>query len=245
MFKWSQADLIAIPIALFSIVALTIILYFVTKNKSDKIKSIPLKVVAGFLIVLEIAKQIYYISSGTYPLNVIPVHFCSLIVVLIAFAQFMPAKIANWFHVPSVVFSFVVLPLVLVHPHAMIGSASQGVFVNFHHFHAFVFHMLVIAYPIFNLVLIKKQLKLSNSFNLVACIAFYASYAIPVAFKLNINYMNILYSYFAPLEEFRLACGQVVYDIVLFLISMLACVCLFMLWYVIDKKVTQRRNKNA
>lgn len=243
MFKWSQCDLIAIPITILIIVVVAVACYFIFKEKSDKLKNIPLHIISGSLILLEVIKQIYYISSGNYPANVIPVHFCSLIVVIIAFAQFAPRKIAKFLDVPSVIFSIILILLLLVHPSALLGKSSSGIFLSFPNFHAFVFHALVMAYPILKLTLLRFDLKIKQSImSLICCIVFYASYAIPLAFHLNINYMNILNSYFQPLENLRLACGQVVYDIVLFLLGMGGSIMLFFVWYLIDKKTKKEKN---
>lgn len=245
MFKWSNADLIAIPVMLIILFSLAVLLYFLLRYKSEKIKNIPLHIISCLLIVLEVAKQIYYLASGNYPLSVIPAHFCSLIVVIIAFAQFLPRKGARFFQVPAVVFSIIVLLLLLVHPHSMIGSASQTFYLNFPGFHAFAFHWLVIAYPIFRLFLISHILHWKDFFSIPICILFYASYAVPIAFTLKFNYINILHSYFPPLESFRLSCGQVAYDIVLFLIAIAVCCILFAIWYFIDIIIKKRRNKKC
>jgi hypothetical protein len=68
---------------------------------------------------------------------------------------------------------------------------------------------------------------------------------VPVAFKLGFNYINILHSYFQPLENFRLTCGQVAYDILLFSIAIAISCLIFTVWFFIIKLTTKRRKKNA
>lgn len=244
MFKWTRDDAIAIPIMLLIVIVMTIAFHFLLKNKSEKIKNIPLHVIAGLLIALEIAKQIYFIVDG-YVLYAAPIHFCSLIILIICLAQFLPKKIAKFFYVPSVIFSLIVLVLLLVHPHSMIGNASTLMFATFPMFHTFMFHSLVIAYAFFRIVLIKHNLKWLDMLSCPACILFYACYAVPLAFHFNSNYINILYSYFAPLESFRINCGQVAYDIVLFLIAIAVCSLMFLLWFGIQKIILKRREKHG
>lgn len=245
MFKWSSSDKIMIPIMLFSIIIISLVLFFVLRNKSEKVKRIPLMVISVSLIVLEVVKQIYFISKGTYTANHIPAHFCSLIVFIIAFAEFLPKKLSKWLEVPSVVFPIIALVLLLVHPQSMIGGSSGKIFKDFPNFHAFMFHALVVAYPIIKLTIIRIENNLKYCISLVGCIVFYGSYAIPIAFKFNNNYINILRSMFPPLEKFRVSCGQVWYDIVLFLIGVGASILIYLIWYFIEKLVNKRRNKNA
>lgn len=245
MFKWSNTDVIAIPIALVLILGLAVLFYFVLKNKSDKVKHIPLYVVAISLVVLEVTKQIYHAVRGTYNVNTIPVHFCSLIVVIICLAEFLPKKISKYFNIPSVVFSLITLGLLLIHPSSMIGKSSANIFGNFSNFHAFMFHIIVIAYPIFKLAILRHKISFKQSLSLVVCVLFYATYAVPVAFALNNNYVNIIYSYFAPLENFRNTCGQVAYDVLLFIIVIAVSYAVFGIWYLIEKLIEKRRLKNA
>ena len=87
MFKWSSSDKIAIPIMLGCIILVSVALFFILRNKNEKIKRIPFKIISLSLIILEVVKQIYFISKGTYTANHIPAHFCSLIVFIIAFSK--------------------------------------------------------------------------------------------------------------------------------------------------------------
>lgn len=244
MFKWSDSDKIAIPIMLAIVIMLCVGFHFLLKNKSEKIKRIPLISIASLLIMLEVAKQLYFIIKGTYTANHIPAHFCSLIVIIIALAEFLPKKLSKYLDVPSIIFPIICALLILIHPKAMIGNSSSGIFASFPNFHAFMFHALVVAYPLLKLTLIRFELKLSYCFSLACCIVFYGCYAIPIAFAFNNNYVNILWSMFEPLEKFRQSCGQVLYDIVLFLIGVGASIGLYLIWYFIDKKTKQRRKLN-
>lgn len=241
MFKWSESDKLALPILFVVIVGVSILLHFILKNKSEKIKQIPLHIVSAALIILEIIKQIYFAANGIYTKNTLPIHFCSFIVVIIAFAQFLPSKVAKWFDAPSVVFPLIAIILVIVHPRSMIGNSSATMFNSFPNFHAFYFHALVIAYPILKLSLLNINLKAKYALSIVGLLGIYCSYAIPLAFYLKNNYLNILYSYFYPLEQLRLSYGQVLYDVVLVGLGLSACLAIYFIWFLISKTINKRK----
>ncbi|MBE7075501.1 MAG: hypothetical protein E7375_00330 [Clostridiales bacterium] len=245
MFNWSEADKIAIPVMMLIVAALAVALAFLLRGKSEKIKNIPLHIIAALMIGLEIAKQLYFLISGTYHLGVIPVHFCSYMIMIISLAQWLPKKYSTFFQVPAVVFSILIWALLLIHPSSMIGNYSATMFQSFPGFHSFFFHSLVVCYAVFRLVLCKHSLKWIYLLSFPVCVLFYAAYAVPVAFKLGFNYINILYSYFQPLENFRLSCGQVAYDILLFSIAIAVSCLIFVVWFFIIKLINKRRKKNA
>ena len=243
MFKWSESDKIAIPITLTIIIVLAIILNFTLKNKSEKIKKLPLQILALIVVVLEFGKQFYFIVLDTYELYALPIHFCTLILVLMALSQFLPSKIAKFFKAPAFVFSIIVFALVLVHPSSMIGKATSNIFGNFKNFHTFTFHFTVIAYPIFSIALSNYKPRLKDCINICCTVVFYATYAVPLAFHFKANYVNILYSFFEPLENFRLSAGQVAYDILLFLIGISAGCLVLIIYWSIDKLILKIKEK--
>ena len=246
MFVWSESDKIVIPITLSIIIVLGFVLHFLLKNKSEKIKKLPLQILAIIVIVLEVCKQCYFIFFDTYVVYALPIHFCTLIFVLMGLSQFLPDKFAKFFKAPAFVFSFMVLVLVLVNPSSMIGNATSNIFGNFKMFHTFTFHFTVIAYSIFSIALANYKPKLKDCIYICCTVAFYATYAVPLAFHLNSNYVNILYSFFQPLENFRQSAGQVAYDIVLFLIGMGAgCLILIGYWLICKMILKIKEKKNA
>ena len=56
MFKWSDADKIAIPVMMLIVAALAVALAFLLRGKSEKVKNVPLHIIAGLMIALEVAK---------------------------------------------------------------------------------------------------------------------------------------------------------------------------------------------
>ena len=77
MFSWTDADKKILPIAILIVINLTLIIHIIFRKKSDKIKNIPLIVIAATMLIMEVAKQTISIRRG-YDLWHVPLHFCSL-----------------------------------------------------------------------------------------------------------------------------------------------------------------------
>ncbi len=216
MFKWSKSDLIVIPLMLLIISASAVLLHFLLRNKKYYIRRIPLQIISLIVVVIEIIKQFYYRGNPDFTYYVLPLHFCSLFMVLMPLSQFFGHKVGSIFKPMTFVYSGLVTVLVLVNPNALIGQSTSDILGSFHNIHTFVFHFSVIAYFIFSIALSDYQPKFIHCINVTCGIVFYAVYAIPCSYRLQVNYVNILYSFFEPLEKFRLWAGQVWYNIVLF-----------------------------
>ena len=87
MFNWTKAEAIILPIALLVTIILATIICLITKNKTAKIKNVPLMVISITLLIMEIIKQIYNIVIG-YNTWCIPLHFCSLFMYFYPFVFF-------------------------------------------------------------------------------------------------------------------------------------------------------------
>ena len=240
MFYYTKNDAIILPISLVVIVGLSIALAFLLKGKSQKLRKLPLQILAVFVVCCEIAKQIYY-SFQDFTLYVLPLHFCSLFIILLPLSQLCGEKVGKIFKPVAIVYGIIMMFIFYLNPHSVIGSACNGVFANFHNWHTFFFHHAVIFYFVLSFALGDCSPKITDCIAVSGGVVFYASYAIPCAFALNQNYTNILYSSFAPFEQFRLWAGQVWYDIVLFLIAIAFINLIFFTYYFIDRGVKKHK----
>lgn len=231
MFEWSKYDAIFLPVTFLLMICTGALLRLILRGKKPYIRQIPLVVLSLIIIPLEISKQVYFNFLAEYNYYVLPLHFCSLFIFIMPLSQCLGNTAAKIFKGPTFVYSFLVLALVLVHPRALLGNSTRAPFASFHNFHAFFYHMVVIAYFIFSLWLTDYVPNLTDGINITAGVAVYATYAVPFAFKLETNYVNILYSNFKPLENFRLWAGQVWYDVVLFLVAVTALSAIFLVYY--------------
>lgn len=244
MFIWSASDKIAIPVTVLIICVAAIVLYFLLRNKSSAIKRIPLQIISVFVIGLEIAKQIYYSSQPEFDYYVLPLHFCSMILLLMPLSQLFGDRFGKIFKPMAFVYSLLVFILVLVNPNALIGASTSGIFASFHNFHAFFFHFSVIAYFILSVALCDYKPEYKHCINVSGGVALYAVYAVPCAYLLNANYVNILQSYFEPLEKFRLWAGQIWYNVVLFIIAVVG-VCALCVLSCLVYKLFHKTNKST
>ena len=146
--------------------------------------------------------------------NALPLHFCTLVIFVIIFAQIPSKKIGDFFKPIAFSFSGLVAFMLYISPTSLIGNSTDNVFLNYYTFHTFTFHHLVVLYFILTLTLNTYTPKLTDSFKGVGGILFYAVYAVPASFALNTNYVNILRSTIGFLENLRLNHGQFLYDLI-------------------------------
>ena len=207
--------------------------HYLTKKQSHKKRKIILQIIGVTLAVLEIIKILYHVINKTFTPVILPFHFCSVFIYLIPLAQFLPNKLAK--HIKPLPFCYAIMVIIIlwVNPGATIGNASAGIFKSFPNFHTFFFHQIVIAYFVFSIAINDYVPKLSHCLNLAIGVVVYSCYAIPAAFLLNNNYVNILFSLFKPLETFRINYGQFWYDLCLFILAIIGISLIHIIYYVI------------
>ena len=83
--NWSNINKIVLPIVLAIIIIIAAILGVLLKKKSEKIRAIPLQIIAGVILVLEIIKQVMALIDG-YSMWTFPLHYCSLFVFFFPFS---------------------------------------------------------------------------------------------------------------------------------------------------------------
>ena len=214
MFSWSSSQIEVLPIALVVVIALSVIIPYLTRNKSELIRRIPLIVIASIMLILEVVKQIYNIVIG-YNLWTLPFHFCSLFLYFYPLASFFKGKTAEFGKTMSFVCGTLFLLLFYIDPTSIIGNSCDEIFATFSSFHTFTYHHLIILFYL--ILLISKLYHPSKFFFLYGAIgiAIYGIVAVPLAHILNVNFCNILHNSIAILENIRLAYGQVLYTFVM------------------------------
>lgn len=216
--NYSKDEFLVLGISLAVMVAVSVLLGVLLKNKSSKIKSIPFLVITIVLIALEVVKQILAIVNG-YSMWTFPMHFCSTYFVWFALANFSKGKFGGAMKTVAFVASFYLVALFYINPTSIIGDACKNVFESFGTFHTFFFHHLVILYFMLSIALKQCKFEFKHIVYWVVSMTIYYITAVIFANVFDVNYMNILYSNIGFMEDLRLAIGQVGYNIILGLLT--------------------------
>ena len=145
MFDWSAKEKIILPIMIVVLLIFAVGICLLTRNKSERIKRLPLFIITIILLILEVAKQIYNICIG-YNLWAIPLHFCSLFMFFYSFSNFGKGKLKRFGDIMTVCCTFLVIVLFYLNPSNIIAESCENVFANFSYFHTFTYHHLLFLY---------------------------------------------------------------------------------------------------
>ena len=144
-----------IPVFIFVIISS----YFICKllkDKDDKTRMLPIKVITIILLVLEFFKQLFSIIRG-YDLYHIPLHFCSLFLYFLPLAVFYNGKYKDTFRtlafvISTCLFMFMSIYPLLIYPDGDIERMKLFFngkdFYAFFQFHSVIFHNIAL-YPFF------------------------------------------------------------------------------------------------
>ena len=218
MFNWTEMDKKVLPIALLIVINLTLVIYLIFRKKSDKIKNIPLIVIAILMLIMEITKQILSIRRG-YDLWHMPLHFCSLFLYwfpLMAF--FKDGKVKRFGTTMSYASAMTVFFCFYLYPGKILGgNNTANIFNSFFTFHTFTYHHLIFLYLFVGLSLNMFKLNKSCFMHIVIGISLYGVVALSFAYILDANYCNLLVSDIDFVEKWRQNIGQVPYVIGVYL----------------------------
>ena len=144
MGLWTPEHARTVPPAVAVMVIAAVILRRLLKNKADKIRMLPFRIIAVALVILEIGKQGMSLING-YDLYVLPFHFCSLALFMVPVMAFYKGKhTAAVRNITAVVCASITL-LTLIYPNLIYSGWNV---INYFHgygdFHTVTFHNLVI-----------------------------------------------------------------------------------------------------
>ena len=231
MGLWTMTHFITVIPAFIVFIALALLIARLLKNKSERIKYIPLQVIAVILLVLEVGKQIYSAWDGSYDLYSLPFHYCSLFLYLLPFHAFYRGKYshvtdaASFGCLASLVLDMLLMPAV-IYSADNVKNMFTGTYIDFH---TVVFHNLVCLYFFLTLALglykieTKRDVKIMTVF-----LAIYVAVAAVLSQTLEVNFHNLYRCNIAFLEDVRLAviaaiggAGQLIYIAILFVLTIL------------------------
>lgn len=194
MGPWTLTHLYQIVPTFVISAALSIFVAKAMRNAKDKLKYIPLQVIAVLLLILEVIKQIYNIKEyEAQNFYAIPLHYCSLFIYVLPFHAFYRGKHrqitdAVAFSCLASLMIFMILMPTVVYTDGDIKSF----FRLFEGFHTVLFHNLVVLY--FMLTLALKLYSFDTRRDLISIGVFlsvYVTVAAIFAYTLKTNFHNL------------------------------------------------------
>ena len=199
------------------------------KDKSEKVKYLPLQIITLVLLALEFMKQGYNLKGG-YDLYALPFHYCSLFLYLLPFHSFYKGKYKKITDNMSLSCLASLFLFMLVMPDVVFSAGNiRGCFETFSSFHTVVFHLLVSLYFVLTVSLklynfdVKKDLKVTAIF-----LAIYVIIATIMSFSLKVNFHNLYKCNLGMVEDIRLKVmeaigifGHILYVVILFFLTIL------------------------
>lgn len=145
MELWTKEHAIAIIPTFVIMAIISVVLGVLLKNKNEKYRLIPIKVIAIILVVLEVWKQMDSIfSEDGYSLYRIPLHFCSLFVYFIPLFAFYNGKFKESIRSFTTICCAMLFVFMCVYPNMIFSAGNvRDYFSYFIDFHTVTFHLLV------------------------------------------------------------------------------------------------------
>lgn len=125
---------------LAAFLAVTVISCIIYKKYSEKGRQIMRYIFASLLIADELFKVIGLVTHGNYNANYIPLHLCSINIILIALHAIKPSRLLGQY------LYTIGIPATLMA--LLFPSWTKLPFLNFMHIHSFTIHILLAVYPI-------------------------------------------------------------------------------------------------
>ncbi len=215
---WSNDEKVVLPLTLFIIVILSILITYLIKGKSQRIKKLPFILIAAVLLILEVIKQIN--AFPDYSLWTIPLHFCSTFMIWFSIASFTKGKLSDLGFSISVTSGFLFLILFYINPSSIIGNSSSNILGSFGEFHTFIYHHTIILFMLLAIFNNMFKPKLKHALGIFVLYTIYAILAIIFANVLDVNFTNLLQSNIGFMQLFLDNYGKILYTIVMYLFGL-------------------------
>lgn len=209
--NWLDSEKLALPLSLLVIILITLILYILLKNKSKRVKKIPLIVLSSLLLVMEVIKQLISLINNSWSYWNLPLHFCSLFMVFFALAAFGKGKVERIGYTLSFVSCLWFFILFYFNPSSIIGTSSAHIFGSFADFHTFVYHHVIILFFAIMVSLKLYRPVFKDIKFLLIGYSIYFIVGVGSSNILNINYCNLLYSNIGFMQSLLELAGYIIY----------------------------------
>ncbi|MGD9900918.1 MAG: hypothetical protein AB7S44_00020 [Spirochaetales bacterium] len=234
---WTESQNEVFPLAFGIIIVVAIALGLLLKNKSEKIKNIPLLIITVLIIVAEIVKQVRAIEAG-YGFWSIPLHYCSTFLIWFSMATFFKGKVKDAGQKISLLTGLAFLVGFIIGPSTIIGNATSNLtwsWSNFGNLHTFYYHFAVVLF-------VALQIAFKHPFPTIKDlkrigIPFFSWMIVSaiVANLLNVNFSNLLYSNIGFMDSIRINYGYPIYLASMFIAFFSIFVGILLIGTLIDK----------
>ncbi len=229
MELWTKQHLITLLPATIVMIGVAILLAYLFRNKDEKIKMIPIQVIAVLIVLLEIGKQVVSLVKG-YDLYHIPLHFCSLFIFFLPLFAFYKGKGSEFISSFTVTACTMMALLFLVYPNIIYsGDNVIHFFKDYFSFHTVMFHNLVLF--AFILIIALKLYKFNTKKDIISLVVGFLSYCIIAAAMAQIlktNFNNFYQCNIPPIAavvdnikaSIGVALGQIIYVVIVIIVNM-------------------------
>lgn len=206
MELWTSEHIKTLLPSLAVMLIIGAVLRVTLKNKPEKIRMIPLQILAVIIVLLEIGKQVLSLMRG-YDLYHLPFHFCSLFIFSLPAMAFYNGKHKETVRGVGAALCASLMLLMLIYPNLIYSAGNiQAFFSDFFSFHTVAFHNVVmLAFVLIVALQIhtpspKGEPKAAMLFTLGFCVV-----SSGMAQLLKTNYANFYSCNIAPLEAVRVS----------------------------------------
>lgn len=201
MQLWTLEHAYTLPPALAVMLLLTALLRKLLSNKPHKVRLIPLQIIAGLLLALEVGKQAVSLWRG-YDLYHLPFHFCSLFIFAMPALAFYRGKHRQKVYGVVAALLAALAALMLIYPNLIYSAGNiQSYFTDYMSFHTVTFHNLVmLAFFLVLALQIQETVERGEVRRVVLFIIGFCTVSATMAQLLKTNYANY-YSCNIPVFE--------------------------------------------
>ena len=182
-------------------VALMLLLGLCYRSRTAERRGILRKILALAVVADEIFKMVMLTLGGRYLPDYLPLHLCSVNIILIAVHAWRPSvTLDNFLYTVGIPGALAAL---------LFPSWTSLPLGNFMHIHSFTVHILLVAYPV--MLLFGGDLKLSWRFipSCIGLLSVLAVVALAVNLLLDTNFMFLMFAEPGnPLYTFEQLCGD-------------------------------------
>ena len=203
--SWTYEHVVTLLPTLVVFAIVSVLLGVWLKNRTEKIRLIPIHIVTILLVLLELIKQIKSIIIG-YDFSKFPLYYCSLFILLYLATSIYRGKHKDSVRTLTVTTGLTLLVTMLVMPDIIYSSgAVRNMLNDFDDFHTVVYHNLVLLGTMLLLTLdfcklhIKKDYLISSVFYISYCVI-----AAPISILSNKNFNHFTYNAVDFIENIRL-----------------------------------------